>query len=103
MKDFKTRKSSKTPFYHSWFFIVVLVLVLGLFVKSAYASFSKKKTADLEREKYQEKLINLENKKKNLEDKIDHLKTERGIEEELRKRFNVTKKGEKIIKIIEPK
>lgn len=101
MKDFKTRKSSKTPFYHSWFFIIVLGLVLGLFVKSAYASFNKKKTADLEKEKYQEKLIDLKNKKENLENKINHLKTERGIEEELRKRFNVTKEGEKIIKIIE--
>ncbi|MCI5051398.1 MAG: septum formation initiator family protein [Candidatus Pacebacteria bacterium] len=101
MKDYRTRKQRKNPFYHSWVFLFVLVLVLGLFVRSAYASFSKKRTADLEREKYQTRFDELVEKKELLEEKIEHLKTERGIEEELRKRFNVTKEGEKIIKIIE--
>lgn len=103
MKDFRTRKSTVKPFYHSWFFLIVLVLVLGFFVKSAYASFTKKRNADIEKDKYELKLNNLQDKKLNLEQKIEHLKTDRGIEEELRKRFNVTKEGEQIIKIIEKK
>ena len=103
MKDFRTRKSSKSPFHHSWFFLIIMVLVLGLFVKSAYASFSKKRTADLEKDKYEQKLNDLRETKNNLELKINHLKTERGKEEELRKRFDVTKEGEQIIKIIEEK
>lgn len=101
MKDFKTRKKPKQPFYHSWFFLVILMMVLGLFAKSAYASFSKKRTADLEKDKYEQKLNDLVNKKENLENKIQHLKTERGKEEVLRSRFNAIREGETIIKIIE--
>lgn len=101
MKDFRTRKKRKQPFYYSWFFLVVLVLVLGLFVKSAYASFVKKQAADIEKHKYEQKLNELIDKKEYLESKIQHLKTNRGKEEALRSRFNVTKEGETIIKIIE--
>lgn len=101
MKDFKTRKSTQKPFYHSWFFLAFLVLVLSFFVKSTHASFSKKRNADLEKDKYELRLNNLKQKKINLETKIEHMKTNRGIEEELRKRFNVTKEGEQLIKIIE--
>lgn len=101
MKDFRTRTESRRPFYHSWIFLTVLVMVLGLFVRSAYASFAKKKTADIQQEYYQEKVDDLEGKKNNLEEKIQNLKTERGREEEYRKRFNVVKEGEYMIRIVE--
>jgi cell division protein FtsB len=101
MKDFRTRKSSQAPFHHSWFFLILLVLVLALFARSAYASFVIKRSADLEKDKYEQRLNSLENQKQNLENKIEQLKTDRGKEEELRKRFNVTREGEKIIRIIE--
>jgi cell division protein FtsB len=70
-------------------------------LKSAYSSFSKKRNTTLEKDKYELLLNNLEEKKLHLENKIEHLKTDRGIEEELRKRFNITREGEQIIKIIE--
>ena len=42
-----------------------------------------------------------QSKKENLEEKIESLKTDRGIEAELRGRFNITKEGETMIRVIE--
>ena len=89
------------PFYHSWFFLVPLALVFSLFVRSAYASFVKKQHADIERERYEEQLSDLERKKADLQAKIEHLETDRGLEDELRTRFDVVREGETVIRIIE--
>lgn len=101
MNEFSTRKEPRKNFVYSWFFLAVLLIILGLFAKSAYASFSKKKNAEQERVKYHEKKQELESKKKALEDKINALKTDRGVEEELRLRYNIKKSGETLIRIIE--
>ena len=100
MAGYQTR-TSKRPFYHSWFFLVLLAIIFGLFVRSAYASFIKKRNADLQREQYQERFEALEEKKADLEAKIERLETDRGREDELRTRFNVVKEGETVIRIIE--
>jgi len=100
MSRHQTRKEHR-KFYHSWFFLLPLVFVLGLFVRGAYASFEKKQQASAEQEKYEQKVLDLEIKKKDLEEKIERLETERGKEEELRKRFNVVQEGETMIRIVE--
>ncbi|MCA9352955.1 septum formation initiator family protein [Patescibacteria group bacterium] len=100
MNRHRTRKH-KHPFFHSWFFLVPLAIVFGFFVKSAYSSFVKKRTADREREKYEQRLRELEEKKADLEAKINKLETERGLEDEFRTRFDVVKEGETVIRIVE--
>ncbi|MFT6361244.1 MAG: cell division protein FtsB [Candidatus Paceibacteria bacterium] len=72
-----------------------------LFIRSAYSSFQKKQHADLEREKYQQRLDTLKEKKTDLESKIEKLETDRGKEDEFRTRFNIAKEGETVIRIIE--
>jgi len=94
-------RSLKRPFYHSWFFLVPLALIFGLFVRSAYASFVKKRNADIQQEQYQERFDTLEQKKADLKAKIEKLETDRGKEDELRTRFNIVKEGETVIRIIE--
>jgi len=101
MKDFQTRTSKKKPFIYTWFFLVILSLVLVLFIRSAYSSFNKKSNADTERDKYQQQLDNLIDAREELDMRIENLKTERGVEEELRKRFNIVKEGETMIRIID--
>lgn len=101
MNDFQTRVSDKKSFKHSWFFLVILLIVLFLFARSAYASFTKKRNADIERNKYEEQLQKIIDKKHELENRINNLKTERGIEEELRKRFNIVKEGETMVRVID--
>ncbi len=101
MKDFRTRTQKKQPFMYSWFFLLFLLFVTVLFARGAYASFVKRQNADLEKDKYQQHLDELSDKKKELESRIENLKTERGVEEELRKRFDITKEGETMIRIID--
>ena len=47
-------------------------------------------------------LSSLEQRDKELSSRIDRLKTDRGLEEEIRKKFNVAKDGEGVV-IIVPK
>lgn len=101
MKDFRTRKKQKGNFLHSWVAILFLGFLLGIFIKSTYASFVKKSQAEQERVRYNERLEELQNKRDDLEAKIESLNTERGREEEFRKRFNVVKEGETMIRIVE--
>jgi len=101
MKDFQTRAKPQSKMIYSWFFLIILMLILGMFVRSAYASFTKKQTADIQKEKYQDERKTLQEKKESLERKIQNLKSDRGLEEELRKRFNVVKEGETLIRIID--
>lgn len=51
----------------------------------------------------QHELQQLEERAGALEAKVNHLKDERGIEEELRNRFDVAKEGEKVIIIVNEK
>ena len=101
MKDFQTRIKNKTRFIHSCFFLFILLVIFIFLVKSVYSSFSKRNRAETERLKYQEQLNELKNKKMDYKSKIESLKTNRGVEEELRNSFNVVKKGETMIRIIE--
>lgn len=101
MKAFHSRvQQQKNPFIYSWFIVAVLAFLLGLFVRGAYASFVKKSVADREEREYRERMEDLIEKKEKLETKIEKLETERGLEEEFRKRFNVVKEGETMIRIV---
>jgi|AntAceMinimDraft_13_1070369.scaffolds.fasta_scaffold18825_2 cell division protein FtsB len=102
MKAFHSSiETKKNSFFHSWFFLVILVVLLGLFVRSTYASFHKKNTAEKEEIEFRNHMDNLHDKKQRLEGKIDTLQTDRGLEEEFRKRFNVIKEGETMIRIVQ--
>ncbi len=91
----------KPSFFYSWLFIALLFFLLGVFARGTYASFLKKKTAEQEEYEFQKHLQDLQNKKENLEHKIQKLETDRGLEEEFRRRFNVVKEGETMIRIVE--
>ena len=101
MKDFRTRENTQKRFIYSWIFLVILFIILFFLGRSAFASFGKKRNADKERIKFQEKMETLEDAKLELESRINNLKTDRGLEEELRKRFNVVREGETMIRLIE--
>lgn len=103
MKDFRTRKqTSQKNFFHSWFFLLILLILLSIFVRGAYASFVKKSNADYEREQFQQEYTILVEKKKELESRIERMKTDRGIEEVIRTTtYNAVREGETMIRILE--
>jgi len=81
--------------------IAILVIVLffvGKSVLSAYKKYSISREASVETE---ERLDELEERKHDLSTKLEDLNTDRGVEEELRNRFQVAKPGEKVLIIVE--
>lgn len=100
MRDYRTRKRPNN-FFRSRFFLWILFIILIFFARSAYSSFMKKKRAHTEEARYQERFEELQRKKQSLQEDIERLETERGLEEEYRARFNVVKEGETLIKIVE--
>jgi HD superfamily phosphohydrolase len=100
MKDFRSR-TNKYPFVYSPLFLIILVLVLGIFVKSTYSSYAKKNAAKIEQEKILERYNELVEKKEKRTAEIEILRTEEGKKEELRKNQNIGELGESILHIVE--
>ena len=80
---------------------VFLLLIITVFLSTAvYQRFLiERKTAELQQEMEQERVELLE-RKALLEEKVEYLSGERGIEEEIRKHFDVAKEGEKVIILV---
>ena len=95
------KRKKKRIWYHHPLLLFSLFLILIVFVRGTYTSFVKKNNSQNEYEKYHQELLELQQKKVDLEQNIEHLKTERGREEEYRERFNVVKERERVIRIIE--
>lgn len=100
MKDLRTRNSQRR-FHHSRPFIIFLCIVFIVFARSVIVSFHKKKRAHTEQERFETTYDELLRKKTKLEESIEKLETDRGLEEEYRTRFNVIEAGETLIKVVE--
>ena len=101
MKQFLTRKKNKKSIFKSKWFLILLVVFIFLAVRSAASSYDKKITARKELDEHQALYEELSEKKVHLETQIEALESGRGLEEEFRTRFNVTKEGETMIRIVE--
>lgn len=76
------------------FFLGILILMMGVSVFQRFGverdMYARRITAEKE---YQEAL----ERKVELEEKVEYLEGERGIEEEIRKHFDVAREGEQVI------
>lgn len=81
--------------------------ILGVFIVAAFIFMSTYERYIIEREmalKLHDRVVEFESLKmraSSLEADVEHLRNERGIEEELRSRFNVIKEGEQVVVIID--
>lgn len=97
----RARRKNKKPFLHSKLFAGILIILIIFGIRSAVNSYDKKLTASAELQEQQNAYDELAEKKEHLQSQISALESGRGLEEELRTRFNVTKEGETMIKIVE--
>lgn len=100
MIEFQKRKRIKNIIY-SPVVLIVLVLVLAFLIRGSWnlrdkAIISK---GNLEREKIE--LQKIVDRKNNLESSIEYLKTDQGVENEIRSKFRATREGEKLAVIID--
>lgn len=79
-----------------------MAAVLVLMSLAAFNIYKKYRESSENRKRAQGELESLEQRNRELSSRIERLKTERGLEEEIRKKFNVAKEGEGVV-IIVPK
>jgi cell division protein FtsB len=102
MFDFHEKRKIRRVVYSKVFIggIFLLTLIIG---KSVYERFTIEREMAEKLNERSEELITLEKRAALLDSKVEHLKNERGIEEELRTRFDVAKEGEQVVIIIDEK
>ena len=83
------------------FLAVFLLVITLLLTKSVYSIYKKNQVANINRMESQRKLDLLVEKEKRLQAEIAKLNTTRGIEEELRSKFQVTKEGEEVLVVVD--
>lgn len=100
MKKFQQKRKLKKIMYSSGMLIILILVALFLF-NSTWDVYQKaKETAD-NKEFVRIELERLKEQERYLLDQINRLSTERGIEEEVRNKFNVSKENENVIIIVE--
>lgn len=100
MFDFYQRRKAKgllfLPVTRVALFLVVLVVAF-----SAYTRYKIAAEMDERREAAEAAVLELRIQKQKLEEKVNYLSDERGIEAEMRRQFDVALPGEEVIVILE--
>ncbi len=100
MFDFQKKKRIRKIIY-SPFFLILLGIVFFLIVKGVWNIY-KKNTLSLENLKQEQtERDKLVSRQANLAASIDYLKTDQGIESEIRSKFRAVKEGESVTVIID--
>lgn len=100
--EFQVRRKIRW-FLESWVFIIVVLAVCGVLFKATYNIYQKKLNSDNVRSAIEKELEVNKKKQDTLTLEKIRLESEGGIDEEIRKRFRLTKEGEKLIVIVNDK
>ena len=100
MFDFYEKRKIRSLLYSKFLIVFILALVV-LLSTSVYKRYTVEREMSAKRESKEEELQALNERAAALESKVQHLEDERGIEEELRSRFDVAKDGEQVVVIVD--
>ena len=100
MRDFHERKKLR-HFLHSPVLSAILFVMVLLLLKSNYSVYKTNQTARINREEADKKLVALQDRSARLTDALLKLGTDRGIEEELRDKYQVMKIGEEVLVVVD--
>ncbi len=99
MVEFNRKKSQKR-FLYSPLALVVLCLILLVVLKALWGVQTKERLSSEYLEREQGELSRAEHRKKELAQAVEYLKTDRGVESEIRSKFRVVKEGESVVVIV---
>lgn len=85
------------------YFLIFLGIILLVFIFNMFSFMDKMIETHKNKKLAEERIIKLEESREKFSMEINKLKTEKGIEENLREKFGVAKEGENMILIIEDK
>jgi len=83
--------------------LAVLLLITFVFVRGTYIVFEKKAESAEYVAALEVKAESLREKQAELTQNIESLKTEEGLEKEVKEKYNVSKPGEKVVILVDPK
>ena len=101
MIDFHEKRKLK-QFLYSKVTLVVLAIVVLLLLNSVWNIFLKERVTNTTRKKLEREFVELQEREALLREEIERLSTPRGVEEEIRSKFEVAKEGEETMVIIDP-
>ncbi|MFH1978880.1 MAG: hypothetical protein ABII97_00625 [Patescibacteria group bacterium] len=99
MKEFQERRLFRNLFFSRIVFALFLCGAIFLAL-AVYEVYKKGKHAVLRNEVAEKEVSELENRKNQLQANLDGLRTEFGVEKELRERFQIKKPGEDYVIIL---
>jgi len=100
MLDFKRKNKGIQKIYLK--VIIVILAVLVLFAGNAtWNLYLKYSEAKFNREIAQKELEKLQKREQDLLTELNKLSNDRGVEEELRKKFGIVREGEEVVVIVE--
>ncbi len=100
MQDFKRKKMIKNILF-SYGTLVLLVLLIVLLGKSVFERFTVEREMSARRTEAERELTELKQRAAALESQVDYLEDDRGMEAEIRSRFDVVKEGEQVVIILD--
>ncbi len=99
MNEFK-QKRRPFKFYYSNVLIFFLFIILVLVAKGVWNIYLKERLAIADKVERGEDIASLKSREVFLENELNRLKTENGVEREIREKFNVKKDGENVAVIL---
>ncbi len=102
MRELQQRQKVKRRMY-SVPALLVLVLFILLMIRGTWNVWNKRQDSINHVQELEAQSLELKERQKDLEEDIGYLKTEEGIDEEIKERFNVAKTGERVVIIVDPK
>ena len=100
MKDFKRKKLIKNVLF-SYATLFVLGVFIALMSLSVFVRFTVEREMSMRRVEAERELKELKMRAAALESKVDYLEDDRGMEAEIRGRFDVVKEGEQVVIILD--
>lgn len=84
-------------------FLIFLGVIILAFIYSMFGFIGKMEETSKNREIVEDKVLELEKSREKLDSDITKLKTEKGIEKNIREKFGLAKEGENMILVVEDK
>ena len=102
MRSFQ-KKGKWKQITRSKIFLIFLGILILVFVFSVFSFMGKMEETSKNKKIVEDKIAELEKSKEKLNEDINKLKTDEGVEENIRKKFGLAKEGENMIMIIDDK
>jgi len=100
MQEFRRKKLIKSLFF-SYGTLLLLFILIVLMGRSVFERFTVEREMSMRRIEAERELKELRLRAAALESQVDYLEDDRGMEAEIRSRFDVVKEGEQVVIILD--